>query len=56
MESVVKAGLDYFTSMYSITCFTILFLTILGADYSKNKKCYKEVKITTSKYLILYDI
>lgn len=52
IESVVKAGLDYFTSMYSITCFTILFLTILGADYSKNTKCYKKVKITTHKHFI----
>lgn len=52
MESVVKAGLDYFTSMYSITCFTVLFLTILGADYSKNTKCYKKVKITTHKHFI----
>ena len=52
IESVVKAGLDYFTSMYSITCFTILFLTILGADYSKNTKCYKKVKIHTHKHFI----
>jgi len=35
--------------MYTLVCFATLFLTILGADYSKNSKCYKNVKITTHK-------
>ena len=47
IESVCNASLDYFTSMYSLVCFASLFLTILGADYSKNSKCYKKVKIDT---------
>ena len=38
--------------MYTLVCFSTLFLTILGADYSKNKSCYKSVKITTHKYFI----
>ena len=47
IESVCNASLEYFTSMYTLVCFTSLFLTILGADYSKNSKCYKKVKIDT---------
>ena len=50
IESVVKAGLDYFTSMYTLICFSTLFLTILGTDYSKNNSCYKSVDITTHKF------
>ena len=49
MESTVKASLKYFESMYTIACFTVLFLTIFGTDYTKNSKCYKEVKIQTHK-------
>lgn len=52
LESVVKANLDYFSSMYTLVCFSTLYLTILGADYSKNYNCYKHVKITTHKYFI----
>ena len=35
--------------MYTMTCFAHLFMTILGADYSKNTKVYKNVKIKTHK-------
>ena len=38
--------------MYTLVCFSTLYLTILGADYSKNNSCYKTVKITTHKYFI----
>lgn len=49
IETVVNASEKYFTTMYTMSCFTILFLTILGADYSKNTKSYKNVKIITHK-------
>lgn len=49
LENVSNASLKYFESMYTIVCFAILFLTIIGADFSKNTKCYKNVKITTHK-------
>ena len=49
LESTVNASLKYFKNLYAITCFTSLFLTILGADYSKNTKCYKNEKLTTHK-------
>ena len=49
MESTVKASLKYFEGMYTIACFTVLFLTIIGADYTKNSKCYKDEKLVTHK-------
>lgn len=47
LESTVTASLKYFESMYSLACVVVLLLTIIGADFSKNTKCYKNVKITT---------
>ena len=49
LESTVKADIKYFESMYTMACFSVLFLTIYGADYTKNSKCYKGVKVTTHK-------
>lgn len=49
IESTVKADIKYFESMYTMACFSVLFLTIYGADYTKNSKCYKGVKVTTHK-------
>ena len=50
IESTVKANLKYFESMYTLSSFATLFLTILGIEYSKNTKCYKKIKITTHKF------
>lgn len=51
IESINNASLESFTNMYSLVCFTTLFLTILGADYSKNKnsRSFKNCKLTTHK-------
>ena len=49
LESTVKADIKYFESMYTMACFSVLFLTIYGADYTKNSKCYKDIKVTTHK-------
>ena len=49
LENTVNASLKYFETEYMIACLGVLYLTILGAEYSKNKKCYKNVKITTHK-------
>ena len=35
--------------MYTLVWVSVLFLTILGCEYSKNKKTYKDVKIETHK-------
>ena len=32
-----------------MACTVVLFLTILGTEYSKNTKCYKNEKIVTYK-------
>lgn len=47
LEKTTKASLKYFESMYSLSCISVLLLTIIGADYTKNSKSYKKVKITT---------
>ena len=49
MESTVNASLKYFTNMYTLACVSTLFLTLFGADYSKNSNCYKNIKLTTHK-------
>ena len=35
--------------MYTMACTVVLFLTILGTEYFKNSKCYKNEKIVTHK-------
>ena len=49
LEKVSNASLEVFESMYTCVCIATLFLTILGTDFSKNTKCYKNVKIETHK-------
>lgn len=49
LESINNASEKAFTTMYTLTCVATLYLTILGADYSKNSKCYKSEKIITHK-------
>lgn len=49
LESVCNASLKAFTSMYSILCFCILFLTIIGCDYTKNRYNYSNIKLETHK-------
>ena len=49
IESTCNASEKYFTTMYTMACFAHLFMTILGADYTKNTRVYKNVKIKTHK-------
>ena len=49
IESISNASLTSFTTMYTLVCTSILFLTIVGCDYTKNKRCYKNIKIETHK-------
>lgn len=49
IKSTVNCSIKYFTSMYSFVCFCTLFLNLFGADYTKNSKCYKDVKLTIHK-------
>ena len=47
-DSAVKNS-KAFTTMYTLISFSILWLTIIGTDYSKNSSCYKNVKIPYRK-------
>ena len=49
LEKVSNASLESFTTMYTMVCTCILYLTILGADYSKNTRCYKDIHLETHK-------
>lgn len=49
LEKTVNASLKYFESEYTFACLGILFMTMLGIEYSKNTKCYKDIKIETQK-------
>lgn len=49
LENTVTASLKYFESMYCIASVGVLLLTIFGADFTKNTKLYKNVKIETHK-------
>ena len=49
LESTVNASIKYFTCQYMVACLGILFLTIYGADYSKNSNSYTKVPIETHK-------
>ena len=49
IEAVNNATEKSFSTMYTLVCTSILFLTILGCEYSKNTKTYKNTKIETHK-------
>ena len=49
LEKISNASIESFTTMYTMVCTCILYLTILGADYSKNTRCYKDVNLETHK-------
>ena len=49
LECTCNASEKYFITMYTMASFAHLFMTILGTDYSKNTRVYKNVKIKTHK-------
>ena len=49
LQKINNCNLKSFTSLYSIMCFSITWLVMIGADYCKNTKCYKNVKIEIFK-------
>ena len=49
LETINNASEKAYNTMYTMACIVVLFLTIIGADYSKNTKCYKNEKIVTHK-------
>ena len=53
LEKISNASLKSFETMYTMVCTCILYLTILGIDYSKNSRCYRKIKIETHKTYII---
>ncbi len=49
LEKISNAKIKAFSSMYSLVCTCVSYLTIVGADYSKNTKCYRNVHLETHK-------
>ena len=50
LEATKMRNLHAFSSLFTLTCIAILWLTILGSDYSKNKNHFKSYfKFRTSK-------
>ena len=53
LEKISNSNLKYFETMYTCICTCNLYMTILGIDYSKNTRCYKNIKIETHKTYII---
>ena len=53
LEKISNSNIKSFETMYTCICTSVLYLTILGIDFSKNTKCYKNVKIETHKTYII---
>ena len=49
LEAINNASEKTYNTMYTMACTVVLFLTILGTEYSKNSKCYRNEKIITHK-------
>lgn len=51
LEKTTTTNLKAFENMYTCVCFTYLWMSILGVEYSKNNTGYKKLKIgATKKY------
>lgn len=53
LEKISNSNLKSFETMYTKLCTCVIYLTILGVDYSKNTKCYRKIKIETHKNYII---
>lgn len=49
LESINNASEKAYNTMYTLACTVVLFLTIIGTDYSRNTNFYKNEKIITHK-------
>ena len=47
LNKISNMSISAFTNMYSVLCVCITYLTILGADVSKNSKCYRNLGFRT---------
>ena len=49
LEKINNATLKSFTSMFSLVCFSITWLVMLGSDFTKNRNSYKNFGLDTHK-------
>ena len=49
LEETQIKDLNTFGSLYTCICLAQALVTILGIDHSKNNRCYKKIKIRTTK-------
>ena len=49
LEETQITDLYAFGNLYVCLCLAQALITILGIDYSKNNRCYKKIKIRTTK-------
>lgn len=47
LEDIVNASIEYFENLYATLCIALTLIVCIGADYTKNSRCYREVKIRT---------
>ena len=47
LNKISTININTFTNMYSVLCVCVVYLTILGADVSKNSKCYRNLGFRT---------
>lgn len=53
LNKISTMSIQSFTNMYSVLCVCVVYLTLLGADFSKNSRCYRNILITTHKNYII---
>lgn len=49
LEKINNSTLKSFTSMFSLVCFSITWLVMIGSDFTKNRSCYKNFGLETHK-------
>ena len=49
LENSSVSNLKAFENMYTCICFSYLWMSILGIEYSRNCACYKKLKISCTK-------
>ena len=51
LESTKTQKIEHFISLFTVVCIALTWLTIIGADYVKNKHHYKIIIRDTRKHL-----
>lgn len=49
LEKINNSTLKSFISMFSLVCFSITWLVMIGSDFTKNRSCYKNFGLETHK-------